>query len=99
MTMRVTQNSVTTLMLAGLQANQLRMSDVQAQLSSGRSINKPSDDPVGTGQAMEYRAQISRNNQYQRNAQDGLNWLGTADQALQTGVNILERLRVLTTQA
>lgn len=99
MSMRVTQNSVTALMLAGLQGNQGRMSTLEQQLSSGKQISKPSDDPVGTDQAMRYRSEISRNNQYQRNAQDGQAWLGTADGALQNGVAILQRLRTLTTQA
>jgi flagellar hook-associated protein 3 FlgL len=97
--MRVTQSAVTTLMLAGLQANKQQLSQLQLQLSSGRQLNKPSDDPVGTDQAMQYRTEIARANQYQRNGNDGLAWLGTADGALQSGVAILNRLRVLTTQA
>jgi flagellar hook-associated protein 3 FlgL len=97
--MRVTQNAVTSMMLAGLQNNQARMSTLEQQLSSGQQITKPSDDPVGTDQAMRFRSDISRNTQYQRNAQDGLSWLGTADNALQSGVSILQRLQTLTTQA
>ena len=99
MSMRVTQFSVTSSMLANLQNNQSRMSTLEQQLSSGKQITKPSDDPVGTDHAMRFRAQISRNNQYQRNAQDGQAWLGTADSALQNGVAILQRLKTLTTQA
>jgi flagellar hook-associated protein 3 FlgL len=97
--MRVTQSAVTTAMLAGLQANKAELSRLQLQLSSGRQVTKPSDDPVGADQAMQYRTEISRANQYQRNGNDGLAWLGTADGALQSGVAILNRLRVLTTQA
>jgi flagellar hook-associated protein 3 FlgL len=97
--MRVTQNSVTSQMLAGLQANQQRLSQLQLQLSSGRQLSKPSDDPVGTDQAMQYRTEIARATQYQRNGNDGLAWLGTADGALQSAASILQRLRVLTTQA
>lgn len=98
MSMRVTQNSVTSLMLAGLQANQARLGTLQQQLSSGRQITKPSDDPVGTDQAMQFRTQLSRNDQYTRNGQDGLSWLGTADNALHGGVTILQRLQTLVTQ-
>lgn len=97
--MRVTQRAVTASMLAGLQDNRGRMAALQEQMSSGKRISKPSDDPVGTDQAMRYRNEIARNNQYQRNAQDGLGWLGTADSALQSGVSILHRLQVLVTQA
>lgn len=97
--MRITQSAVTASMLAGLQNNQAHMGALQEQLSSGKQILKPSDDPVGTDQAMRYRAEISRNTQYQRNAQDGQSWLGTADNALQGGVTILQRLQTLVTQA
>jgi flagellar hook-associated protein 3 FlgL len=97
--LRVTQHTVAASMLAGLQDNRSRMSVLEQQLSSGRRISKPSDDPVGTGEAMRYRVDIARHTQYQRNAQDGLSWLGTADNALQDGVTILQRLRTLTTQA
>jgi flagellar hook-associated protein 3 FlgL len=97
--MRVTQSAITASMLAGLQNNQARMGALQQQLSSGKQILKPSDDPVGTDQAMRYRAEIARNTQYQRNAQDGQSWLGTADNALQGGVAILQRLQTLVTQA
>lgn len=99
MSVRVTQNAVTTAMLAGLQSNKQQLSQLQLQLSSGRQLSKPSDDPVGTDQAMRYRTELARAGQYQRNGNDGLAWLGTADGALQSGVAILNRLRVLTTQA
>jgi len=58
--MRVTQSAITASMLAGLQNNQARMGALQQQLSSGKQILKPSDDPVGTDQAMRYRAEIQR---------------------------------------
>ncbi len=99
MSMRVTQNAIALTMLAGLQSNKQELSDLQLQLSSGRKIRRPSDDPVGTDQAMQYRGELARFQQYQRNGQDGLSWLGTADSALQNGVSLLQRLQVLTTQA
>lgn len=97
--MRVTQSAVTATMLAGLFSNRAALDGYQVQLSSGRRIAKPSDDPVGTDQAMQYRSALARANQYARNGNDGLAWLGTADSALQSGVAILQRLNVLTVQA
>lgn len=98
MSLRVTQNSTTALMLAGLESNQSNLSTLEQQLSSGKAISKPSDNPVGTGQALQLQGEISRNTQYQNNAQDGLSWLGTADNALQSGAAILQRLNTLVTQ-
>jgi flagellar hook-associated protein 3 FlgL len=99
MSLRVTQGSTVALMLAGLESNQSKLSTLQQQMSSGKAITKPSDNPAGTGQALQLQSDISRNTQYQTNAQDGLSWLGTADNAMQSGVNILQRLQTLVTQA
>jgi flagellar hook-associated protein 3 FlgL len=97
-TTRVTQRTVNQLMLSGLQGNLGQLQKLQEGLSTGRRINRPSDDPVGTDTAMQYRGQIRRTEQYQRNAQDGLNWLGMADQAMQGGVNLIRRAQTLLSQ-
>lgn len=80
---RVTQQSLTATMLAGLQGNLDKMQQIQERLSSGRQVNRPSDSPVATISAMQFRAQQQRTEQYSRNADDALAWLNTADTALQ----------------
>jgi flagellar hook-associated protein 3 FlgL len=57
---RVTQRSITTTTMRGLQANQMRMQQLQEQLSSGRQVNRPSDSPVKTVEAMQFRGTLSR---------------------------------------
>jgi flagellar hook-associated protein 3 FlgL len=79
---RVTQNMLTRSSLGSLQANLARMGKLQEQLSSGRVINRPSDSPTGTTSAMRLRDDLRTSQQYQRNAQDGVAWLGTIDTAL-----------------
>ena len=80
--LRVTQRTVTNTLLSGLQANMARMQQLQEQLSSGRQLNRPSDSPVKTVEAMQFRATLRRTEQYVRNADDGLALLGAADTAL-----------------
>ena len=79
---RITQNMMTRSSLGSLQANMSRMARLQEQLSTGRVINRPSDSPTGTAAAMRLRDDLSATGQYQRNAQDGVAWLGTIDNAL-----------------
>lgn len=93
---RVTQASISRTMLAGLQLNLSRMQTLQEQLSSGRALNRPSDNPSAAVAAMQYRSDISRTTQYQRNAQDGLSWLGSADTTLTGSLELLGRARDLT---
>src|SRR5205085_101005 len=79
---RITQNMMTRSSLASLQANLARTAKLQEQMSTGRVINRPSDSPTGTSTAMRLRGDLAANGQYQRNAQDGVSWLGTIDNTL-----------------
>jgi flagellar hook-associated protein 3 FlgL len=95
---RVTQRSITTTSLAGLQANLERLGKLQQQLSSGRQISVPSDSPTGTVTALQLRGEMATNAQYGRNAQDGEGWLGTIDTAIVSSLGNLNRVKDLTLQ-
>jgi flagellar hook-associated protein 3 FlgL len=95
---RVTQRSIMTTSLAGLQSNLDRVGKLQQQLSSGRLISVPSDSPTGTVSALQIRAEIRANEQYVRNAEDGVGWLGTIDSSLSSTLDDLHRARALTLQ-
>ncbi|MEX2291017.1 MAG: flagellar hook-associated protein FlgL [Mycobacteriales bacterium] len=95
---RITQRTVSNTMLAGLQANMGRMQKLQEQLSSGKEVSRPSDSPVKTVEAMQFRSGIRRTEQYARNADDGLAVLGTTDAALTDSLNMTGRVRELTIQ-
>ncbi len=95
---RVTQRSISTNIMLGLQGNLSKLNEIQQQLSSGKQISKPSDSPTGTVAAMQYRADLATANQYSRNAQDGLGWLGTADSAMSSVMGQVQRTRELVLQ-
>jgi flagellar hook-associated protein 3 FlgL len=98
MTFRVTQRSIGERSLANLQTNLDAMAKLQQQLSSGKLISQPSDDPAGTVSAMQFRTDIRTNQQWSRNAQDGISWLNTIDSALSSSMDNLQRVRDLTVQ-
>jgi flagellar hook-associated protein 3 FlgL len=95
---RVTQKSVTNTVMSGLQANMTRMQQIQEQLSSGKQVSRPSDSPVKTVEAMQFRSGLRRTEQYVRNADDGLAVLGAADTALTSSLELTRRARDLTLQ-
>jgi flagellar hook-associated protein 3 FlgL len=97
-TTRVTQRSVSATMMQGLQGNLGRMQKLQEQLSSGKQLSRPSDSPVKTVEAMQFRAGLRRTEQYVRNADDGLALLGLADSALNDGLGMTRRARELVLQ-
>lgn len=97
--MRITNSMMVGTLLRDLNTNMEKMAKSQEQLSSGRRINRPSDDPVGLVDALRLRTNLTELNQFQTNANEGSAWLETADLALNEFGNILHRVRELTVQA
>jgi flagellar hook-associated protein 3 FlgL len=95
---RVTQRTMSSRVGRNLQQNSAAMARLQEQLSSGKLISKPSDSPTGTVSALKLRSDIRRADQYKRNADDGIGWLGTADNTLTDMLDTVRRVRDLTLQ-
>lgn len=95
---RITQRSVSATMMSGLQSNLSRLQKLQEQLSSGKQVSRPSDSPVKTVEAMQFRSGIRRTEQHIRNADDGLARLGATDAALTDSLNLTHRARELVLQ-
>ncbi|MDN4066434.1 flagellar hook-associated protein FlgL [Paenibacillus vini] len=99
MALRVTSNMMSNQVLRNLNKNLNKMSDLQNQQSTGRKLNKPSDDPVGVTYALRYRSELSANNQYQRNVDTALGWLDTTDSVMSQAESVMSRLKELTVKA
>ena len=69
------------------------------RLSSGLRINRAADDAAGLAIAEGFRAQVRGTRVAQRNAQDGVSLVQTAEGALSETTNILQRIRELAVQA
>lgn len=76
-----------------------KMDTAMARLSSGNRINKASDDAAGLAISENMKAQIRGLKQANRNAQDGISLIQTAEGALNEVSNMLIRLRELGVQA
>jgi len=87
---RITQRTLTDTALRGLQSSLGRVQGLQEELSSGRRISRPSDDPSGTASAMVFRSQRAANVQYLRNIDAASSRLAVIDSTL---MQISERLR------
>lgn len=76
-----------------------RMEKYQNQLSTGKKITRPSDDPVVAMKGMTYRTDLNQIEQYQRNLSEAYNWMDAADSSLDKATSVLQRIRDLTVQA
>jgi flagellar hook-associated protein 3 FlgL len=86
-------------LLLNLNRNAQQMNNTQLQSATGRKINKPSDDPVGITYSLRYRAELSSNEQYQKNVDSATSWLDFNDTVMDQAGSIVQRLRELTVQA
>jgi flagellar hook-associated protein 3 FlgL len=92
---RITSGMMNRTILQDLQSSSSRLNKTYAQLSSGRAITRPSDDPYGTTRAMDLRSELAQIAQSQRNVQDAQGWQRTTDSALGNLTDIVQRARVL----
>ncbi|SFA44389.1 flagellar hook-associated protein 3 FlgL [Parageobacillus thermantarcticus] len=97
--MRVTQGMLTENMLRNLSASYARLGKYQDQLSTGKKINRPSDDPVVAMKGMMYRTNLTEVEQYKRNFSEAYNWIENSDAALDQATQALHRIRELVVQA
>jgi len=80
--MRITTSMLTDRVVYNMQRSIRRYMEMQTQLSSGRRINTPSDDPVGTQRDLIYRTELKKNEQYRKNIGQGQNWMQSYDSIL-----------------
>jgi len=93
--MRVTFNMIANNVLKNLSSNLTRLEKLQNQLSSGKKIIKPSDDPVSTSRLIELKSTLNANKQYSRNIDFLKTELNVADKALQDISSTLTRVKEL----
>jgi flagellin len=97
--MRINNNIMALNAHRQLGINQTNASKSMERLSSGMRINRAGDDAAGLAISEKMRGQIRGLKQAQRNAQDGISLIQTAEGALNETHAILQRMRELATQA
>lgn len=93
---RVTQTILNQNFLFNLQRSNKAMEKYQEQASSGKKINRPSDNPITAVHGMFYRSSLNEVEQFKRNAEDGHSWMNSTDEALNEVNSVLQRVRELT---
>ncbi|WP_438348845.1 flagellar hook-associated protein FlgL [Paenibacillus sp. FA6] len=98
MSIRVTSSMMNTQLLSNLNRNNYSMNKMENQISTGRKINKPSDDPVGVTYALRYRSDLASNEQYQTSTDAAIGWLDTTDTNMAQATDVMHRIKDLTIQ-
>lgn len=94
--MRITNKVLSQGYLTDLNRNLQNMRTLQEQLSTGKEIRRPSDNPFKVARSMELNTSLKSNERYQENIDEAIGWLETADSALGQFGDVLQRIRELT---
>jgi len=80
--MRVTNNMISNSVISNLGRSLERFMQLQTNMSTGRRINRPSDDPIGTHKDLRYRTSIKEIEQLKKNISSSHNLMSTYDNVL-----------------
>lgn len=97
--MRISTSQIFQQGLNGILQQQARLSQTQLQLSTGKRINSPSDDPIGAARLQELERNIALQDVYDRNTSRTRQRLQVAETAVASSANVIQRVRELTVQA
>lgn len=95
---RVTDTNSGTALLSQINGANARIEEARQRISTGKRINKPSDDPIGSEVVIRMRTAQAEIDQVRRNAGTAHDALQTADTAFESYLNILDQARSLIMQ-
>lgn len=96
---RITNSMMTSNYLRNVSKNLNNVQKLQNQLSTGKEISKPSDDPFKASRIVKMYADIGSNEQYNDNITDVSNFLDVTDSSYEQLGNVFGRVRELLVSA
>jgi flagellar hook-associated protein 3 FlgL len=98
MSTRITSSMMTRSLLSDINDVAARQDATRRQMSSGKQITKPSDDPYATARAMSLRTDLSGIKQHERNVQEAQSWMTVTDTTLSSITDLAQHARELVVQ-
>ncbi|MFP7485728.1 flagellar hook-associated protein FlgL [Priestia filamentosa] len=97
--MRVTQSMISQHTLRNMSSSYEKLMNLQEQATSGKKLNRPSDEPISAVKSLNYRTNLNENNQYKENFTEAYKWLDNSDGSLEEANKVMQRIRELTVSA
>lgn len=95
---RITMNAINNTVMADNQRTIARLATYQEQLSSGKRVNRVSDDPGAARSALRYRAESFQTTKYLDNIDKGTSFVDATDSALQQMSEVMNQAKALAVQ-
>jgi len=99
MSERITPAMITSSTLNSLNSSLAALERTSDELSSGKTILEPSDNPYGASQVIDLQSQLEGLSSYESSTQDGIAWENTASSAMSSMNQVVQRVRELVVQA
>jgi len=99
MTERITPSMVTSSTLSDLNSSLASLERTTDELSSGKTILEPSDNPYGASRVIDLQSQLEGLSNYESDAQDGISWENTASSAMSSMNEVAQRVRELVVES
>ncbi|MGE5553708.1 MAG: flagellar hook-associated protein FlgL [Betaproteobacteria bacterium] len=91
--MRITNQMMVSRFLRNLNANLALLSDSNEKLSTGKRIQRPSDDPIAVARSLQLRTSLNETEQFIRNVASATSWMEAADSAMSDVSAVLQRAK------
>jgi flagellar hook-associated protein 3 FlgL len=93
--MRITELTVIKNLIDNIDKTRGKINQVQLKIATGKEINTVSDDPYIANSIMNLKAMINRNEQFQKNIDDAIDFLTATGDALDNFINTLIDIKSL----
>jgi flagellar hook-associated protein 3 FlgL len=93
--MRITELTVIKNLIDNIDKTREKINQVQLKIATGKEINTVSDDPYIANSIMNLKAMINRNEQFQKNIDDAIDFLTATGDALDNFINTLIDIKSL----
>lgn len=96
--MRVTQQTLNQNAIRNMSQNLSRFEKINNQVSTGKLLHRPSDDPNGVSKAMNLKSALAANTQFERNTNEANLLMNETDRHITSMVDVTQRVRELAVQ-
>jgi flagellar hook-associated protein 3 FlgL len=97
--MRVADVSLSQAITTQLGQQEASIANLEEQVSSGKSLNQPSDNPAAVTQVLQLSSEASQLTSWQANSQIATSWLGMGNNAVNSALSDMQSARTLLLQA
>jgi flagellar hook-associated protein 3 FlgL len=97
--MRITTKELQRNMLYVINDRYSDLADLQNQMSTGKRLQRPSDDPVDVANTLKLQTKSTELQQFKKNINDGLAFMGVTETAMESMNTLLQRVRELSLEA